>query len=240
MIGPWSRPTVVQMPPNLRLAPALSDDGQASDPDPIRVVLADDHNTMRRNLRRLLDAEEGVTVVAEATDLEAVSRHVHGHLPHVLVLDLHLPNGSAMATIRELRSMLPETQIVVLTMEASPALAKQALAAGALGYVLKEHADRDLVCAVRNANRGDTYVTPQVAAGLEALQAAADADRLTARETEVLRLTALGYTGSEIAKTLHISRRTVDTHRASLHHKLGVETRAELVSYALGRHLIGS
>jgi len=227
------------MQPTLRLAPSPLSLEEVPVTDPIRVVLADDHNAMRRNLRRLLDAEDGVTVVAEAIDLETATRHVHGHLPHVLIVDLHLPNGSAVATIRQLRRVVPETQIVVLTMEASPAFAKHALNAGALGYVLKEHADRDLIAAVRGAAHGESYITPEVAVGLDAMRIAAETDRLSSREIEVLRLTALGHTADEIAEELHISRRTVETHRASLHRKLGLDTRAALVSYALGRHLIG-
>jgi DNA-binding NarL/FixJ family response regulator len=228
------------MKSHLQLAPAP----EALEPPlaaerPIRVVMADDHDSMRRNLRRLLESEHDVEVVAEATDLDTAARQVHEHAPHVLILDLHMPNGSSVATIRELRRLVPDTEIVVLTMEASPAVARHVLDAGAVGYVLKEHSDPDLPLAVRAAARGRTYVTPQVAAGLRGMWQAASEDRLTSRESEVLRLTALGYTGTEVARRLHISRRTVDSHRASVHHKLGVETRADLVGYALRHGLLG-
>ncbi|HUY58999.1 MAG TPA: response regulator transcription factor [Solirubrobacteraceae bacterium] len=156
------------MPPDLILAPVPTSVAGAFDADTIRVVLADDHTAMRRNLKRLLDAEDGVTVVAEAVDLETAARRAHSHLPDVLILDLHLPAGSAVGLVAELRDSLPETQVVVLTMENSPAFVKRALDAGAVGYVLKEHADRDLVPAVRAALGGESYVTPEVAEGLEA------------------------------------------------------------------------
>jgi len=206
---------------------------------PIRVVLADDHAAVRRNLRLLLDREEGVEVIAEAADIATVLRHVPAHVPHVLVLDLRMPSGSSIEAIRRLRSQVPETEIVVLTMEESPAFAKQALDAGAIGFVLKDKADGELPMAVRRAARGDEYVSARVAAGLDALRKVADREGLTPRETEVLRLIALGHTSAEIAVKLHLSRRTVETHRARIYRKLGVDTRAQLVRYALGNHLIG-
>jgi two-component system response regulator NreC len=206
---------------------------------PITVILADDHHAVRRNLRLLLDREEDVEVVAEAADISAVLRHVPARVPHVLVLDLRMPNGSSTQAIQRLRSEVPETEIVVLTMEESPAFALQALDAGAIGFVLKDKADDELPAAVRRAARGEQYVSTRVAAGLEALRKAVDGDGLSPRETEVLRLIALGYTSTEIADQLHLSRRTVETHRAHIHHKLGLKTRAELVRHALRSQLIG-
>ncbi|MGO9753327.1 MAG: response regulator [Solirubrobacteraceae bacterium] len=209
----------------------------SSEPN-IRVVLADDRAAVRRNLRMLLDGEANVQVVAEAGDFATVLVAVHGHRPSVLVLDLQMPNGSSIEMIRALREQAPATEVVVLTMEASPVFAQQALDAGAIGFVLKEHSDLDLYAAVRCASAGAEYVSPQVAAGLEALRCAKGQDGLSPREIEVLRLTALGYTGSEIAAKLHLSRRTVESHRATIHRKLGLASRAELVRYALGRQLI--
>lgn len=206
---------------------------------PIRVVLADDHAAVRRSLRLLLDGEEDVEVVAEAADLSTVARHVHGHVPHVLVLDLQMPNGSSIETIRNLRDQVPDTEVVVVTMEESPLFAQQALDAGAVGFVLKDRADSELPSAVRKAAEGGEYVSPRVAAGLDALRRSISADGLSPRETEILRLIALGYTSVEIAAKLHLSRRTVESHRARIHRKLGMGTRAELVRHALGRHLIG-
>jgi len=205
---------------------------------PIRVVLGDDHVLVRRNLRLLLDGEEGVEVVAEAGDLATVVRHVHDRLPHVLVLDLGRPDGSSIEAIRRLREEVPGTEIVVLTTEDSPAFAQQALDAGAIGFVLKEFADVELHRAVRAAARGEQYVSPRVTASLESVRRAVTGSGLTAREAEVVRLIALGHTSAEIARKLHLSRRTVETHRARLHRKLGLSTRAELVRYALRRGLL--
>jgi two-component system, NarL family, response regulator NreC len=207
---------------------------------PIRVVLADDHYVVRRNLRLLLDREEDVEVIAEAADLSTVLRHVPAHVPNVLVLDLRMPNGSSIEAIRRLRAEVPETEIVVLTMEESPAFAHQAMSAGAIGFVLKDRADSELPVAVREASRGEEFISSRVAAGLDALRRAVSGDGLSPRETEILRLIALGYTNAEVAGQLHLSRRTVETHRAHIHRKLGMERRAELVRYALRSQLIGA
>ena len=221
----------------LHLAPVPEDDLR---PDSaIKVLLADDHLMARRNLRLLLDRETGMEVIAEAEDLGTVVRHVAAHRPHVLVVDLQLPSGSSIATIHLLRELAPGTGIVMLTMEESPAFAQQALDAGAIGYVVKDHADDELPVAVRRVARGEEYVSPRLAAKLDALRDAASGDGLTPREAEVLRLIALGHTSAEIASKLSLSRRTVETHRARIHRKLRLDTRAQLVRYALGHHLIG-
>jgi two-component system response regulator NreC len=222
----------------LHLAPAPSMTSSGMAPERIRVVLADDHALMRRSLRLLLDNEEGVEVIAEADDLRSVMRHVHGHLPHVLVLDLGMPNGSSIEAIRRLREQAPSTEIVVLTMEDSPVFAREALDAGAIGFVLKDFADTELPQAVRSAARGEQYFSQRVAARLESLRRSVSDNELTARETEVVRLIALGHTSVEIARKLHLSRRTVETHRARIHRKLGLGTRAALVRYALRRGLL--
>ncbi len=229
------------MSARLRLAVASdSAESSARAQSPITVVLADDHARLRQSLRRLLDGEDDVDVVAEASDLATVVRQVHGCLPRVLVLDLQLPNGSSIETIRRLREQVPGTEIVVMTMEESPLFAQHAIDAGAVGFVLKDKADSELLSAIRHAARGEEFVSARVAAGLEALRRAVGGDGLSPRETEVLRLIALGYTSVEIAAKLHLSRRTVETHRARIHRKLGLSTRAELVRFALGRHLIGA
>jgi len=121
----------------------------------------------------------------------------------------------------------------------SPVFAQQAIDAGAVGYVLKDHPDGDLAKAVRCAARGEEYRSPRVAARLDALRRAVDVDGLTPRETEVLRLIALGFTSSEISERLHLSRRTIDAHRRRIHRELGLGKRSELVRYAMARNLIG-
>jgi len=156
------------------------------------------------------------------------------------VLDLHLPEGLSLGAIPELRAECPETQIVVLTMQNEPAYARQALAAGALGYVLKEAADSELVEAIRRAADGDAYLYARLGARVAAESASGRFDGLSRRELEVLRLIALGHTNAEIADALYVSVRTVETHRTHIHQKLGLRTRSEMVQYALDQGLMES
>ena len=229
----------MDMAADLHLAPALTESNPSpAAPSPIRVVLADDHALMRRSLRLLLEGEEGVEVIAEAGDMESAVRYVQRHRPHVLVFDLRMQSGSSIETIGRLREQAPDTHVVVLTMQDNPVFAQHALGSGALGFVLKELADSELPQAVRAAALGEEYVSPRVAARLDALRRTLTDDELTLREVEVLRLIALGHTSVEIAGKLHISPRTVESHRARIHNKLGLATRAELVRYALGRGLL--
>jgi two-component system response regulator NreC len=169
------------------VAPCL--DGSASSPSAepsIRVVLADGHELMRRSLRLLLEDEYSVEVVAEAGDLSTAVRHVHGHLPHVLVIDLSMSNGSSISAIRQLRKNAPNAQIVVLTMEDNAVFAQEALDAGAIGFVLKHAADAELAQGVRSAACGQEYVSPRVAARLTSRRRSAAQDGSNAHETTVL------------------------------------------------------
>ena len=210
----------------------------ATEGKPVKIVLADDHAVVRSALRMLLEAEPEFEVVAEAGEAGEAARKVRGHYPDVLVLDLNMPGGSGLAAIPEIRERSPETQIVVLTMQAEPAFAREAIQAGALGYVLKEAAEEELVKAVRMAAMGETYLQPALGARLAAEPAGEAGDDLTERELEVLRLIALGHTNSEIAGQLFLSVRTVESHRAHIQQKLGLTTRSELVRYALERGLV--
>ena len=222
----------------LHLARGAGDRGPVVADAPIRVVLADDHALMRRSLRMLLNGEEGVEVIAEADDMAGVTRHVLGHEPRVLVLDLNMPGGSSIEAISRLRERAPDTKIVVMTMEENPVFAQRAFAAGALGFVAKDLADGELAQAVRAAARDEEFVSPRIAKRLDALHRSLTDDALSPREVEVLRLIALGHTSVEIARKLHLSPRTVETHRANIHRKLNLATRAELVRYALRRGLL--
>jgi two-component system response regulator NreC len=204
---------------------------------PIRIVLADDHAVVRRGLRLLLDDEADFEVVAEAGDVDGARRYVRGHHPAVLVLDLNMPGGSSLEAIPEIRREFPETQIVVLTMQEEPEYARDALAGGAIGYVLKEAADTELVEAVRRAAIGEGYLNPRLGARLAA-QPTAPPDDLSHREIDVLALIALGHTNSEIAKQLFLSVRTIETHRAHIQQKLRLNSRSELVRYAFERGLV--
>lgn len=204
----------------------------------IRVVIADDHAVVRRGLRQVLDAEPDFEVVAEAANLDDARRYVRGHHPHVLVLDLNMPGGSSLEHIPAIRAESPDTQIVVLTMQNEPAYARQALSAGALGYVLKEAAESELVEAIRRAAVGDIYLNPRLGARVAAEPPPGPPDGLSEREVDVLRLIALGYTNNEIGDHLHLSVRTVETHRAHIQQKLRLASRADLVRYAMEHKLI--
>ena len=226
------------MPAHLHIAP---DPGREALPAraPITVVIADTHAVVRRSLRSLLDVEDDMNLIAEASELSTATHRVNEDRPQVLVVDLRLLNGSSVQTISDLRQQAPWTEIVVLTMHESPLFAQRTLDAGAVGFVLKDRADVELLDAIRCAARGEEYVSTRVAAGVDRLRRAVGGDALNSRETEVLRLIALGHTSAEIAEKLHVSRRTVETYRARLHTKLGLRTRAELVQVALRRRLIG-
>jgi DNA-binding NarL/FixJ family response regulator len=205
---------------------------------PITVVLAVDHAGVRRSLRRLLDVDDGVDVIAESSDLGAAARIVSARAPRVVVVDLRLSDGRLPAMIEQLGGERQQTEVVVLTMDESPLTAVQSIDAGAIGFVLKDRADSELLEAVQSASRGDEFVSPRVAGGVDALRQAAS-DGLSPRETEVVRLIALGHTSAEIAIKLNVSRRTVETQRARIYAKLGLANRAGLVQFALRRHLIG-
>jgi two-component system, NarL family, response regulator NreC len=204
---------------------------------PIRVIIADDHSIVRRGLRELLDAEGDFEVVAEAGDIESTKRYLRGHKPDVLILDLNMPDGSSLEAIPSMRTDCPQTRIVVLTMQNEPAYARRALSAGALGYVLKDAADAELVEAVRRAAVGDSYLNPRLGARLAA-EPSGPPDGLTERELDVLRMIALGHTNAEIADQLFLSVRTVETHRAHIQQKLSLGSRSELVRYALAHGLV--
>jgi two-component system response regulator NreC len=205
-----------------------------------RIVLADDHAVVRSGLRFVLEAEDGLEVIAEAGTVEETLRKVRAIRPDVLVLDLNMGTESSLEKIPQLLAEAPQTAIVVLTMQNEPAFARQALQAGAAAYVLKEAADDELVEAVRTAASGGTYLNPALGARLAAEPPVPDGppDDLTEREVDVLRLIALGNTNQEIADQLYLSVRTVESHRAHIQRKLGRTTRAELVRYALDRKLV--
>jgi two-component system, NarL family, response regulator NreC len=184
----------------------------------------------------LLGASDDIEVVAEAGDVDGALRSVLGHKPDVLVLDLNMPGSlTSLEALPEIRARSAETATVVLTMQEDPEYARLALRGGALGYVLKEAADTELVEAVRRAAEGKTYLNPSLGARLAATPEVPEGppDNLSEREAEVLRLIALGHTNTEIGEQLFLSVRTVETHRAHVQQKLGLTTRAELVRYAL-------
>jgi two-component system, NarL family, response regulator NreC len=224
----------------LRARPRPPSCGSMASDESTTVVIADDHAVVRKGLRLLVDAEPGLRVVAEAGTTHDALRMARAHRAGVLVLDLNMPGGSSLPAIPEIREQAPMTAIVVLTMQNDPAFAREALQSGASGFVLKEAADDELLEAIRVAASGGTYLNPMLGAKLAAQppEPAGPPDDLSERELSVLRLIALGHTNSEIAGTLHLSVRTVESHRAHIQQKTRRSSRAELVRYALEHGLV--
>jgi two-component system, NarL family, response regulator NreC len=211
----------------------------AADPggEPITIVLAEDHRVVRAGLRLLLDGQPEFSVVAETADVASTERRVASQPPHVLVLDVDMPDGSSIPAIPRIRAVAPETRIVVLTMHTEPSLAREALRAGATGFVLKEAPEAELIDAIRAVAAGRTYLNPDLGARMAA-ERAGPPDDLSARELEVLGLIALGYTNGEIASRLYLSVRTVESHRAHIQQKTQRSSRSELVAYAREHGLV--
>jgi two-component system response regulator NreC len=200
----------------------------------VTIVLADDHKVVRSGLRMLLESDDRWQVLDEAGSVSETVDVVRESRPQVLVLDLNMGGESSLDVIPQLRTEMPDTQIVVLTMQNDSAFARAALRAGAVGYVLKDAADAELMNAVELASEGRTYLNPGLGARLAA-EPKDDEGRpgnLSPRELEVLKLIALGHTNGEIASTLFLSVRTVESHRAHIQHKVSLSTRAELVAFA--------
>jgi two-component system response regulator NreC len=217
----------------------MSDTVRRVEEKAITIVLADDHPVVRSGLRMLLEAETDLEVLAETGDVDATRRSVLGHKPTVLVLDLNMPGGSSLEAIPAMAESSPDTAVVVLTMQEDPAFAREALRAGARGYVLKQAAGTELVQAIRAAAGGGTWLNPELGVRMAtAPTPSGPPGDLTERELDVLQLIALGHTNNEIAAQLYLSVRTVETHRAHIQQKLGMSSRAELVRYALDNDLI--
>ena len=209
----------------------------------IRILVVDDHAVVRSGLKLLLAAEADLEVVGEAGTAREAVFEVRAQRPDVVLLDVVMPGESGIEAVPKLLHESPETKVLVLSMQDDPNYVREAFSAGASGYVLKEAADAEVVDAIRQVAGGGRYVHPvlgarMVAADAEA-KAAAAADPLSDREREVLKLLALGHTNQEIAKLLFISVRTAETHRAHIMRKLGLETRAALVRYAIEHGLLG-
>ena len=206
----------------------------------VTIVLADDHAIVRGALRRLLEAKEGLEVVAEAGDVPAAVRKVRGYKPDLLVLDLNMPGGSSLAAIPAVRSASPRTAVVILTMQNEPEPARAAFRAGALGFVVKQAAEAELEDAIHAVLGGHPYLDPQIGARIatEGDPAPEVGGELSDGELDVLRLVALGYTTIDIANELCLSVRTVEARRSRIRRKTGCPTRSAMVGYALERGLL--
>lgn len=208
----------------------------------IRAVVVDDHAVVRSGIKLLLEREDDIEVVGEAGNAKDAIFRARALKPDVILLDVVMPGQSGIDVLPSLLKEAPETKVLVLSMQDDPSYVREAFAAGASGYVLKEAADEEVVSAVREIAGGGNYVHPVLGARMvaadAAARAAAEADPLSDREREVLRLLALGHTNQEIAKMLYISVRTAETHRAHIMQKLRLTSRAELVRYAIEQGLL--
>ena len=210
----------------------------------LRVLVVDDHAVVRSGLRKVLEAEPDLEVVGEAGTAERAIFETISLKPDVVLLDVVMPGKSGIEVIPDVLRHGDGAKVVVLSMQDDSRYVREAFAAGASGYVLKEAADAEVVAAVRAVAAGGRYVHPSLGARLVAAEAEErrrdEEDPLSDREREVLRLLALGHTNQEIAKMLYISVRTAETHRAHIMQKLRLQSRAELVRYALQHGLLES
>lgn len=207
----------------------------------IRVLLADDHTLMREGVRRILSADGGIEVVAEVGDGHAAVAETLAQRPDVAVLDITMPGGGGLEAARQIRARAPEVRILILSMHLQPEYLLESVRAGAHGYLVKDAAAGELVTAVRAVCGGDSYYSAAVSAQmsdllrrkLEGEEVTNALERLSPREREVLRHIAEGASNKEIASSLGISVRTVETHRDSLMKKLGIHSVAGLTRFAL-------
>jgi DNA-binding NarL/FixJ family response regulator len=202
----------------------------------ITVLLADDHSLVRRGFRRILEDDEGIKVIGEASNGVEAIRMSNELKPKVVVMDLSMPELDGVQATKEIVKHLPETQVLVLSMHAEDNYVRNALDAGAKGYLLKSAIDVDLVGAVRTVAEGKRFI----GSGLRYVSSDADDElkRLTAREKQVLQLIAQGKSNKEIAALLDLSVNTVSVHRANLMEKMNIHRTAELVLFAIRKGLV--
>ena len=204
-----------------------------------RILIVDDHDLLRAGLRSRLESEPGMAVVGEADTSERAVSQARKLQPDLVLLDLLLPRKGGYDTIPELLAVAPEARILVVSSQAAPSSVRRALSAGAAGYLPKRSSDRELVTAIRAVAEGGGYVEPELGARLVTPNGSPALEPLSERERDVLHMLALGHTNQEVGKKLFISVRTVDTHRAHIMQKLDLETRADLVMFALANGVIG-
>jgi two-component system, NarL family, response regulator NreC len=211
---------------------------------PIRILIADDHGVLRAGLRALLNSEVDLEVVDEATDGDGALLLAAELRPDVVLLDFSMPGPGGVEVTRRLHAALPETRVLILTVHEDDNLLREALQAGAAGYIIKRAVESELINAIRAVARGDLYVHPAMTRALLAPPATPppakkrEPESLSPREIEVLRLIAKGYTNSQIAAEFGLSVRTVESHRANLMGKLGLQNRVELVRWAMDQKLL--
>jgi DNA-binding NarL/FixJ family response regulator len=212
----------------------------------IRVLLAEDHTIVRKGLRSLLDAEATITIVGEAEDGRQAVEQVEQLLPDVVVMDIGMPGLNGLEATRQIKKRFPDVQVLILTVHTDQEYVLQVLRAGASGYLVKQAAPTDLVSAIQAAHGGGVFLSPSISRTVveEYVEQAATTeeldsyDKLTDREREVLQLIAEGHSTRQIAAQLHVSGKTVETHRAHLVDKLDLHTTAELTQYAIRKGVI--
>lgn len=214
-----------------------------------RVLVADDHAILRSGLRMLINSQADMEVVGECGDGNEAVEKCRQLRPDVAILDVTMPNGGGLRAVGEIRRRCRETGVLVLTMHNDPAYLRTALAAGALGYVLKKSVDADLLAAIRAVQQNKTYVDPELADHLvrDALRGSGVASRpsqsgtvLSSRESQVLKMVAEGFSSREIADEILVSTKTVETYRARIAGKLDLDSRAAFVRYALESGLLAT
>ena len=207
----------------------------------MKILIADDHGIVRGGMRLLIDRQPDMEVVAEAEDCVDAFEQALQCRPDLCVLDVSMPRMTGIQAAREIRSHLPATQVLVLSMHDDERYVFDALKAGASGYVLKREVDQALLSAIRAVHRGEAFLTNAVERSLIREWMSDDAsgpeEPLSPREQEVLKLIAEAHTNKQIAEILHLAEKTVESHRANLLRKLGMRDRVELVRYAIRRGL---
>jgi DNA-binding NarL/FixJ family response regulator len=208
----------------------------------LRVFLADDHAVVREGLKALVNAQPDMEVIGQAADGDAAWNALRECRPDVAVIDISMPRQNGTQLAERLREECPELKILALTVHEDRSYLRELLEAGASGYVLKRGADRDLVAAVRAVARGEPFLTNAAQRSLVRRwmedENAAPEEPLSPRELEVVKLIAEAYTNRQIAETLHLAEKTVESHRANVLRKLGMRDRVELVRYAIRRGLV--
>ena len=212
----------------------------------IRILLADDHTILRAGLKMMLYAQPDMEIVGEAQDGRQSMQEAQRLQPDIILMDITMPDMNGIEATKQIKKLLPEIKILILTMHEHDEYIFQALRAGASGYMLKEAADTELISAIHIIQSGQFYLSPtaqsvMVGDYLQRLRTGEDKDSyssLTEREREILKLVAEGYTNNQIAERLVISPKTVDTHRTHIMDKLNLHSRAELVKYAMRRGLL--
>lgn len=213
--------------------------------DQIRILLADDHTILRDGIRALLEDEDDMTLIGEADDGHAAVRMVCQLEPDVVLMDIAMPMLNGLEATRQIKRLRPRAKVLVLTMHDNEEYIRQVLASGAMGYILKDAAARDLLSAIRSVYHGEAVLSPAVTRLVIEdylrwgdLQPKESENRLSPREREVLQLIAEGYTNREIADILCISIKTVQSHRSSLMQKLDLHDRGDLIKYAIQKKII--